>query len=53
MVSRGEMKGAKKAAGLCLHATCGNKSMAPVFDYCEKHIPPHLVARRRRKKQGG
>lgn len=51
MASRDEMREARKAAGLCLHDTCGNKALTPVFDYCEKHIPPHQVITRRRRKK--
>lgn len=51
MASRNdEMKAAKKTEGLCLHPGCGNRSVAPpIFDYCQKHIPPHLVRARPKK----
>jgi hypothetical protein len=49
MASRDEMKEAKKEAGICLHEGCGNQSFTPIFDYCQKHIPPHLVRARPKK----
>ena len=51
MASRDEMREARKAAGLCLYPTCGNRSLAPVFHYCEKHIPPHQVLSRPKRKK--
>jgi hypothetical protein len=47
------MKAAKKAAGLCLERHCGNKSLAPVSRYCQKHVKPHEVLVRGGKKKGG
>lgn len=54
MTTRDEMREARKAAGLCLHGTCGTKALAPpVVDYCAKHLPehPHQVLGRKRKKR--
>jgi hypothetical protein len=38
MSARDEMREAKKEEGLCLHGGCGERTLAPAFKHCDKHL---------------
>jgi len=37
MTTRGQMREAKRAAGICVEPTCGSKALYP-WEHCPKHV---------------
>jgi hypothetical protein len=55
MAFRGDLRAAKKEAGICVLPTCGNRALYP-YEHCGKHVhtpvAKWVASKEAEKKQG-